>query len=224
MAREFAKRFAGRIQWITFENQSGKDIPPFSIIEASGWEMPDPSGSAVSVTSPIILGDQPADPISPYACYITHAVTVPAGANGVCARPTLDLPLLVSVAGSQNDGNDASFRLCGPSNGSWQANRDMPGFAMIDVPQQGFACVIPTRGPYAGYIQSTVQSQASCTVYPATGTGGASLSQATSGQITNVWNPYGALTVSGSTSPVRVTYDWVNGSYELIAGNPCGSS
>ncbi len=144
MARELTSRFAGRIRWIGFENQSGEDIPPFSIVEASGWQMPDPSGSAVSVTSPMILGDQPEDPINPYACYITGAATVPAGGNGVCARPTFDLPLLVSVSGSQQDPNDAPFRMCGPSNGSWQATRDTPGFAMVDLPQQGYALVVPS--------------------------------------------------------------------------------
>jgi len=144
MAGELSRRFAGRIHWIGFENQSGQDIPPFSIIEASGWAMPDPSGSNVSVTSPIILGDQPTDPINPYACYITGAVTVPAGGNGVCARPTLDLPLLVSLSGAQDDGNDAPYRLVGPSDGSWQATRDYPGFAMVDLPQQGYALVVPS--------------------------------------------------------------------------------
>jgi hypothetical protein len=143
MVQELSRRFAGRIRWIGFENQSGTDIPPYSIVEASGWQMPDPSGSDVSVTSPIILGEQPGDPINPYACYITGAATVPAGANGACARPTLDLPLLVSVGGSQQDANDAPFRMCGPSNGSWQATRDLPGFAMVDLPQQGYALVVP---------------------------------------------------------------------------------
>jgi len=33
-------RFAGRIQWIGFQNQSGQDVPPFSIVEAAGWECP----------------------------------------------------------------------------------------------------------------------------------------------------------------------------------------
>ncbi len=102
MARELTSRFAGRIRWIGFENQSGQDIPPYSIVEASGWQMPDPSGSDISVTSPIVLGEQPGDPINPYACYITGAATVPAGGNGVCARPTLSTPLLVAIAGGAN--------------------------------------------------------------------------------------------------------------------------
>ena len=102
MPQELSSRFAGRIRWIGFENQSGQDIPPYSIIEASGWQMPDPSGSDVSVTSPIVLGEQPGDPINPYACYITGAASVPAGGNGVCARPTLDLPLLVSLFRAHN--------------------------------------------------------------------------------------------------------------------------
>src|SRR5271154_4933434 len=100
MSRELTSRFAGRIRWIGFANQSGQEIPPYSIITASSWETPNPSGSDISVTSPIVLGDRPTDPINPHACYITSASTVPAGGNGVCARPTIDLPLLVKVAGS----------------------------------------------------------------------------------------------------------------------------
>jgi hypothetical protein len=143
MARELTSRFAGRIRWIGFENQSGQDIPPYSIIEASGWQMPDPSGSDVSVTSPIVLGEQPGDPINPFACYITGAATVPAGGNGVCARPTLDLPLLVAIAGAQTDANDSPYRLVGPVQGSWQVARDYPGFMMLSQPQQGYALIAP---------------------------------------------------------------------------------
>jgi hypothetical protein len=152
MPRELSSRFAGRIRWIGFQNQSGQSIPPYSIIEASGWQMPDPSGSNVSVSSPVVLAGQPSDPINPYACYITGAATVPAGGNGVCAQPTLDLPLLVSLSGSQQSGSDAPFRMCGASNGSWTATRDMPGLAMVDRPQQGYALVIPTRGPYLAQL------------------------------------------------------------------------
>jgi hypothetical protein len=143
MAAELTTRFAGRIQWIGFQNQSGQDIAPFSIIQASNWAMPDPTGANVSVTSPIILAAQPTDPIDPSKCYITSAATVPAGGNGVCARPTLNLPLLVSLTDPQQDPNDAPYRLVGPSSGSWDATRDMPGFAMVDLPQQGYALVVP---------------------------------------------------------------------------------
>ena len=97
--------------------------PPYSIVEASGWQMPDPSGSDISVTSPIVLGEQPGDPINPYACYITGAATVPAGGNGVCARPTLSTPLLVAIAGGETDANDSPYRLVGPVQGSWQVAR-----------------------------------------------------------------------------------------------------
>jgi hypothetical protein len=221
MPQELSSRFAGRIRWIGFENQSGQDIPPYSIIEASGWQMPDPSGSDVSVTSPIVLGEQPGDPINPYACYITGAASVPAGGNGVCARPTLDLPLLVALSGPQQDNNDAPFRLCGPSNGSWTATRDMPGFAMVDSPQQGYALVVPAFGPYRGQIQTTINVQQSGTVFVITGP--KTSEQASKAQIPNVYNPYASLSAS-SGAPIRVTFDWVgdnNGSWELIAANPC---
>ena len=136
-------RFAGRIQWIGFQNQSGQDIPPFSFVEASGWTMPDPSGSDLSVMSPTILGDQPSDPINPLACYITGAARVPAGGNGVCARPSESTPLLLAIGGSQNDGSDGPFALCGASNASWTGTRGADGFVMLAAPQNGYALVAP---------------------------------------------------------------------------------
>jgi hypothetical protein len=219
MPRELSSRFAGRIRWIGFQNQSGQSIPPYSIIEASGWQMPDPSGSDVSVTSPVVLAGQPSDPINPYACYITGAATVPAGANGVCAQPTLDLPLLVSLSGSQQDGNDAPFRMCGPSNGTWTATRDIPGLAMVDRPKQGYALVVPTRGPYAGNLpqnQSMTGGSIQITTFVAP-TGNASSKRLT------VYNPYGNIDTTRQGAILRCTYDWVNdtGQWELIAADPC---
>jgi hypothetical protein len=217
MVRELTSRFAGRIHWIAFENQSGQDIPPFSIIEAAGWQMPDPSGSEISVTSPIVLGQQPADPINPFACYITNEVTVPAGANGVCARPTLDLPLLVSLAGAQSDSSDAPFRMCGPSNGNWGATRDLPGFAMVDLPQQGYALVVPSYGPYRGNLpsnQGTTTGNVSITTFLEPNGGPSS-------QTLKCNNPFGNIDTTQNGAILRCTYDWVGSSWELIAADPC---
>jgi hypothetical protein len=221
MARELTSRFAGRIRWIGFENQSGQDIPPYSIVEASGWQMPDPSGSDISVTSPVILADHPEDPINPHACYITGAGTVPAGGNGACAQPTLELPLLVALSGPQQDNNDAPFRLCGPSNGNWTATRDMPGLAMVDLPQQGYALVVPSRGPYLAQL----------------GTGDAQSPSPPSGVgvniiVTTMWS-FGAgvaignetatsatLTIYNRFSPIgsdgRVLFDWTGQGWEVV--------
>jgi hypothetical protein len=224
MPRELSSRFAGRIRWIGFQNQSGQSIPPYSIIEASGWQMPDPSGSQVSVASPVVLAGQPSDPINPYACYITGAASVPAGGNGVCAQPTLDLPLLVAISGSQQDSNDAPYRMCGASNGSWTATRDMPGFAMVCSAQQGYALVIPTFGPYSGQLPQNSPSntgQITITLYnePFSGQSGG-VSNATIA----CWNPYGNIDTTQTGAIVRCTFDWVGGQWELIAADPCPPS
>ncbi len=212
MARELTSRFAGRIRWIGFENQSGQDIPPYSIIEASGWQMPDPSGSDISVTSPIILADQPEDPINPYACYITGAGAVAAGSYGVCAQPSLDLPLLVALSGSQQDSNDKPFRLCGPTDGDWTATRGMPGFAVVDSPQQGYALVVPTQGPYAASLPENTPNTAGNVTVTLTSTENQSTMQ--------VYNPFENIdTTQLDGASLRCTIDWVWGSnqWELIA-------
>jgi hypothetical protein len=147
---QFDKRFAARIEWTGFINQSGQDIPPFSVIQAQSWQAPDPSGAdfSLSATSPLIVGNLPGasggtGTVDPNSCYITGAGMTPAGSNGVCARPTLSTPLLALIAGGQSDGNDSPQRLVGPVAGSWQLSRDSPGFVMLSQPQQGYALVAP---------------------------------------------------------------------------------
>jgi hypothetical protein len=148
---QFDERFAARIEWTGFINQSGQDIPPFSVIQAQSWQAPDPSGadSSLSATPPLIVGNLPGGSggtgtVDPNFCYITGSGVTPAGSNGVCARPTLSTPLLAAIAGSQTDANDSPYRLVGPVQGSWQVTRDYPGFAMVDLPQQGYALVVPS--------------------------------------------------------------------------------
>jgi hypothetical protein len=147
---QFDKRFAARIEWTGFINQSGQDIPPFSVIQAQSWQAPDPSGadSSLSATSPLIVGNLPGGlggigTVDPNSCYITGSGVTPAGSNGVCARPTLSTPLLVSIAGAQTDADDSPYRLVGPVQGSWQVTRDYPGFVMLSQPQQGYALIAP---------------------------------------------------------------------------------
>jgi hypothetical protein len=147
---QFDQRFAARIEWTGFINQSGQDIPPFSVIQAQSWQAPDPSGadSSLSATPPLIVGNQPGSLVSigtvdPNSCYVTGSGMTPAGSNGVCARPTLSTPLLVSIAGAQTDANDSAYRLVGPAQGSWQVTRDYPGFVMLSQPQQGYALIAP---------------------------------------------------------------------------------
>jgi hypothetical protein len=147
---QFDERFAARIEWTGFINQSGQDIPPFSIIQALSWQAPDPSGAdpSLSATPPLIVGDLPGGSggtgtVDPNSCYITGSGMTPAGSNGVCARPTLSTPLLVSIAGGEIDVNDSPYRLVGPTAGSWQVARDYPGFVMLSQPQQGYALIAP---------------------------------------------------------------------------------
>ena len=147
---QFDERFAARIEWTGFINQSGQDIPPFSVIQALSWQAPDPSGAdpSLSATPPLIVGDLPGGSggtgtVDPNSCYITGSGMTPAGSNGVCARPTLSTPLLAAIAGGQIDGNDSPQRLVGPVAGSWQLSRDYPGFVMLSQPQQGYALIAP---------------------------------------------------------------------------------
>jgi hypothetical protein len=142
---QFDKRPAGRIEWVKFQNNSGQDIPPFSIVEATGWSQTDPSGSDLSANVPFVLGDQPTDPIDPDNCYITGAITVLAGGYGSCARPTQTTPLLLAIGGSRNNIGDGPFAPCGPSNASWTGTRGADGFVMLAAPQNGYALVAPAQ-------------------------------------------------------------------------------
>jgi hypothetical protein len=223
MAGEFDKRFSGRIEWTGFLNMTGQNIPPFSIVSCyanavCGWQMPDPSGANLSATAPILQGYQPTDPINPYALYITGSGATPAGTNGACARPTLTTPLLLSLSSPQQDQNDQPFRMCGPCAGSWQGTRDMPGFAMVATPQQGYALAVPTWGPYVGQV-------------PDVSSGGMVIGSGTTGNISTASasdHQTGDESVTAATLPVynrfqplspgdSLLFDWSGQGWEVVA-------
>lgn len=193
MPSDFQNRFASKINWIPCQNLSGQTVPPFSIVywgasagSNGGWNMPDPSGTgnlATTPYAPVYQAGIQATPINPYACFITNAAAIPAGRYGLCARPTMDHPLLLSLGGSQQDDNDAPFRLCGayaPGSASgggsesagsnsgnpvWTGTRDYPGFCMAALPQQGYVLALPSFGPYAAQPVSNIAGNTAGSMY-----------------------------------------------------------
>ena len=87
----------------------------------------------------------------PWNHYITWSVEIPPNSYGACTRPD-QTPLLAQLAGAQSDSADVPFRLAGPQPGQWTLTRDAPGFVMVALPQNGYALMIPGRGPYVGRL------------------------------------------------------------------------
>jgi hypothetical protein len=236
-------RFAAGIEWVPFRNDSGSSIPPFSVIAATKWIFPD-SADGGEALDPFFVGKQAVDPINPYALYITSAIATPPASgtlpNGVAARPTLAVPLLVALAGPRQDGQDVPFRMCGVSSAtgagtgdgsgtgaspSWGVTRDMPGFLMIDLPDQGYAHVVPSFGPYPGQLPSDKDvTQGAVKVKTFIGPAAGNLLSAVSQVIVSCWNPYTTIITTDPESNPRCTFDWVVWQWELIAADPCPPS
>ena len=126
------------------------------------------------------------------------------------------------MAGGQTGSSDAPFRLCGPQSGQWTLTRDAPGFVMLAQPQNGYALVMPSRGPYAGQLPantSTTTGSVKITTFiePFSGTSSGTASSVT----VACWNPYANIDTTQSGANLRVTFDWVGGQWELIAADPC---
>lgn len=210
--------FTDRICWMSFKNQSGQQVPPFSCVMATGWQTPDPGQGGIQ--SPYLLCIQPDGTGAPFNHWITGPVATPPNSLGTCARPD-QTPLLAQIAGGSSGASDTFGRLVGPQSGQWSLTRDAPGFVMLGLPQSGYVLVAASKGPYRGQIQTSISVGSSGSVY--TVTGPKANEQASQIQVPQVYNPY--ATISGTASrPTRVTFDWVgdnNGSYELIAANPC---
>jgi hypothetical protein len=225
LGENLRNNFANRIAWIAFQNMSGQAIPPFSIItcdtgsadpsSGTGWNFPDPSGDGLSVTEPSIFGYQPKDPINPHTLYITGATATPAGGYGSCARPHIDVPLMLMM--DPSTGAPDTFDLCGPSDGSWTGTLGAPGLAVFSSTQHdNYVLVVPSIGPYSGNLPGATQvsSGGSITV-TLIGTANPATIQAVC--------PFDNIdtTLLNGTS-LRCTVDWVWGTnqWEIIARTP----
>lgn len=231
---DFDQRFADKIPWVQFANVGGQTIPPFSVIQAGKWYFPDPSlALGTNFLSPYFDGalagyfssssTPPSARVNPHELYITGDLDTPPatgpGPNGVAARP-IEYPQLLTVQNGQLQHGDTFGRMLGAGVRPFQATRDLPGFVMMAPPQGGLALVMMSKGPYRAILGSGT-NQGEITVTPIQEPWQdvgppplASISQP-------IYNPFGAINVSGG-APNRCTYDWVGfGNWELIAANPC---
>jgi hypothetical protein len=236
---DFNQRFAYKIPWVMFRNDSGQTIPPYSVIAAVEWFCPDPSSPlSGNSLSPFFIGVQPATQysgsappsslINPHEIYITGDVATPPatgqGPNGVAARP-IEYPQLVRLYGPVSDPSDAPLRMLGAQPQDFRTFRDVPGFLMLASPVNGLVLVLLSKGPYRGIlpVSSTNQGEITCTpiLEPWNDTGPVPLSNA--GQ--PIFNPYSSINTEQSGVSRRCTYDWVgSGNWELIAADPCPDS
>lgn len=206
-----AETFANRIVWQSCYNNSGQTIPPFSVVMAGDWNLPDMSG--FQTASPYLDVTQPDGTGAPANHYITWEVAIPPNSFGSCARPD-QTPLVALLAGAQSDSDDAPFRRCGPQPGQWTLTRDAPGFVMLAEPQEGYALVVPSRGPYVGKTsgQIALYGTGSVTVYWSS-SGLIGQETATSLVLKNVYDRWQTL---GDQS--WVLFDWTGQGWEIIGG------
>jgi hypothetical protein len=232
---DFNQRFAYKIPWVMFRNDSGLAIPPYSVIAAVAWYFPDPSNPLGGKTlSRYFSGVQPATQFSasappssltnPHEIYITGDVATPPasgdGPNGVAARPS-EYPQLVMLYGEGPDPHDLPFRMVGAQPQSWKVTRDVPGFVMLGQPLNGLALVLLSKGPYRAMLPSSTSNTGEITVSPIVEPFNDTGAARTGSTAQPIYNPYAAIpTANGAT--FRCTYDWVgSGNWELIAANPC---
>ncbi len=209
-------RYAAQIPWLTFQNDTGETVPPFSCVKATGWHMPDPNPGEDNVDSPYLICEKPDGDGAPFDHYITNEVQVPAGAFGSCTRPEI-FAVIARIEGAQQDGSDNEFRLLGPQAGKWGLVRDVPGFFMLDLPQQGYALVRTSCGPYAGRLTGSAIHDDTINVATYT----RSMRLVPSAINVLCYNPFGTIDATEEGANLEVTFDWVGGQWELVAGDPC---
>lgn len=198
--------FTNRIVWQSCYNNSGQAIPPFSVVMTTGWNLPDMSG--FQTDSPYLNVKQPDGTGAPYNHFITWEVEIPANSFGACARPD-QTPLIALLAGGQSDSSDAPFRLCGPQPGQWTLSRDAPGFVMLSPPQNGYALVVPSRGPYIGQLTAAASQGGAATLTMMSGAKG----RETAGSLTiNAYDRFAAI-----AQGAQCLFDWAQNGWEIIA-------
>jgi hypothetical protein len=171
MTEPLRDRFASQIPWVQLRNDSGMTIPPFSFVSADGWTFPDPTnpvgGQIVSPFFSAVQPDGTGNQIDLSSIYITSNVAIPPasgnGPNGLAARP-IEYPQLVAINGGQNLPGQSSGRYCGPTDGSWQASLDQPGFTLCGSPQRGYA-LVTVSAPAQIMLYQTIAGPGS-TTYP----------------------------------------------------------
>jgi hypothetical protein len=213
---DFNQRFADKIPWVMFRNDSGMTIPPFSLVTAAQWYTPDPANPlGGSSLSPFFSGMQPGSGsyyssqpvVNPYTLYITGreptGPTSDPGPNGMAARPDV-YPQLVSL----DSESSSSSQLGGPTAGSWSLSTGSAGFLILGAAQGGLVPVKTLPGPYLGQADQLIASGSFGPVDLWTGAKG---SESDGGITFTCYNRFGLLNVGD-----WCLFDWVDQGWEIV--------
>jgi hypothetical protein len=220
MTSAFEKRYSDQIPWVSCQNMTGVDIPPFSCVMGQQWNMPDASGSDASSQFPNIQIYLPSAPVNPEQMYLTGTMTIPAGSYGQCARP-VEYPMLASINSLYSStGPPEPGETCGPIPGTLNPQTlylDAPGFILLALSSNNqYVFVRSYTGLYRGFLPSGVgNTMGLIPVQTAREPDGTP-----SNVVYPVCNPYGNIITAPGIN-LRCTYGWVGGQWELVAADPC---
>ena len=119
-----SETFANRIVWHSCYNNSGQTIPPFSVVMATDWNLPDMSG--FQTDSPYLDVIQPDGNGMPWNHYITWEVEICAECVRLLRGP-IKRPSSLFWPAATLTPPMAPWRLCGPQPGQWTLTRDCAG-------------------------------------------------------------------------------------------------
>jgi hypothetical protein len=211
----FSDRFAAKIPWVDFANVSGQTIPPYSVVQATAWHVPDPTLPIGSTfLSPYFDGTLPggnniyvpSTQVSPYGLYITGELATPpapdSGPNGQAARPD-EYPQLCTLSGTPG-----VSMLVGPQSGSGALIPGSAGFTVVGALAANLAPVKTVRGPYLGKAMQAIPSGTSGPVDMLLGAKG---SEFDGGIQFTCYNRFGALNTGD-----KCLFDWVDQGWEVV--------
>ena len=117
-----------QVRWLDCLNESGEDIPPWSIMRVTGCD-----------SERILTVDKPnADGLGVHNFVSSGPQTIISGDYGFCTR---SFP--VQAAYDSSSGTPALGEIWGPANASWLLKKGMHGFWVIGILETNTALVLP---------------------------------------------------------------------------------
>lgn len=112
------------------KNDADEPIPPFSVVEATGFEQPEPGRIVLKVKQSSGYGAQ-------YKHYITGPTEIATGSYGLCSRAA------VRAAYDTSDGTPLPGENWGPVEDDWKLRKESGGFKVLGKFDSGDIWVAP---------------------------------------------------------------------------------
>lgn len=200
------------MQWLTFRNDSGEEIPAFACMRCTGLALIDDGSVVLKMAKPNTYGAQ-------FGHYFNGPIKIASGLYGLCTRSPAAAAVYDSV-----DGTPAFGEQWGPRSGTWKLKKNTGGFEVLGVTNttDKIVCVHPAPMlTVHGVTDAAVSKNGNVGVSVYVKTSTTYPYYTDTGEFVPASNSFGDIPSGRDVVCRWEANDGSNGYWEIIAGDVC---